>query len=262
MNQQWNAVVLAGDRGAGDPVASAAGVEGKAFAKLEGVTLLERVIAELGKSNSVNKIITVGPKKCYLENHPQIQSCFKQHHVQHIEPASGPSASAIEGSLASDYCPTLIVTCDLALLTAEIIDEYCHKMIKTQADFAACAIDYQTIHKKIPQLKKTEYKFAGQSVCFANIFAMLSPQGLKALEYWQEVEKSRKKPIQLIRKIDWMSLLNYKLGRLRLEQVAMKLSAKVGANLEFESMGFPELAIDVDSAEDYEIMKKYLLSQQ
>ena len=96
------------------------------------------------------------------------------------------------------------------------------------------------------------------AVCFANVFAVLNTDGVKAIEYWQDVEESRKRPIELIRKIDWLSILSYKLGRLSLSQVADKLSNKVGARLVIENFSVPELAIDVDSAHDYKVLSEYL----
>gem|GEM_PF-627195 len=258
MNKQWNAVILAGDRGLSDPVASVAGVEGKAFAKLQDTTLIERMISVLHECDSVNEIYTVGPSQKYLADNAAVQSFIEQHNVCLLEPAPGPSASAMRGIMRSSFYPTLLVTCDLALLSSEVLDQYCKTMIDINADFVASAIDYQKVHEKIPELKKTQYQFGNKVVCFANVFAVLGPDGLKAIDYWQEIEKSRKKPIQLIRKIDWLSLLQYKLGRLSLDQVALKLSEKVGARLKVQCMPNPELAIDVDSAHDYQVMQKFL----
>tara|TARA_R110002096_G_scaffold346343_1_gene539799 strand:- start:1034 stop:1810 length:777 start_codon:yes stop_codon:yes gene_type:complete len=255
---QWNAVVLAGDRGLTDPVARAANVYGKAAVKLQDTMLIERVISTLYQSASINKIFVVGPGQQCLNNHAQINDLLKKYNVEIIEPAKGPSASAMKGVLASACYPTLVVTCDLPLLEPLMIDEYCQRVINVDADFVAGAIDHALIGEKIAALKKTRYKFNGQVVCFANLFAVLTPQGVKAIEYWQAVEESRKKPVQLIRKIDWLSVLSYKLGRLSLLQVANRLSRKVGARLVIEDFNIPEFAIDIDSAHDYEVLSRYL----
>ena len=255
--KQWNAVVLAGDRGPSDPVAKAATVKGKAFAVLNSQSLIERIVETLHESMSINTIYVVGPEKKYLKEYESVTSLFNHFNITHIEPAGGPCASALKAIKQHEFYPTLLVTCDLALLNAEIIDEYCKYVIDTKADFVATAIDYQRIHSIMPQLKKTQYRFDGKRVCFANVFSVLTPAGLKAIEYWQDIESSRKNPIQLIRKIDWLSIVNYKIGRLSLDQVAKKLTAKIGANLRMETMPMPELAIDVDSAHDYQVMKDY-----
>ena len=258
-NRQWNAVVLAGDRGVSDPVAVAAGVQGKAFAKLQNTTLLERIITVLTATPVINQIYLIGPEQKYLAANPRVNSFLEQQRdVRVLKPASGPSASALLGVTESNFYPTLIVTCDLALLNENVLMNYCKVMSEIDADFVACAIDYQSIHTKLPELKKTQYRFGQHTVCFANVFSVLSPRGLNAIDYWQTVEDSRKKPVQLIRKIDWFSLLRYKFGYLDLDQVVAKLSDKVDARLKIEQMSYPELAIDVDSAHDYQVMKKFL----
>ena len=255
--KQWNAVVLAGDRGPSDPVASAANVKGKALASVAGVSLLERTISTLLGSVSIADIFVVGPDKAYLDEDQSVVTLLNHANITHIEPAKGPSASALKGVVQSNCYPTLLVTCDLVLLTSNIVDKYCQYMSDVEADFVACAVDYLTINDKLPQLKKTQYRFNQHSVCFANLFSVLTKDGLKAIDYWQDIEKSRKKPIQLICKIDWLSVLNYKIGRLSLDQVADKLSSKVGANLKLATMSIPELAIDIDSAHDYQLMQEY-----
>lgn len=256
--KQWDAIILAGDRGVHDPVAMAANVEGKAYATLGANTLLERVATELRQCARIKNIFAVGPGIESLDRHQGIQAALEKLQVQPISPAAGPSASALKGLTTSSFYPSLLVTCDLALINTRCIETYCDAVINLQADFVATAIDYQKIHEIIPSLRKTRYRFNQSSWCFANVFAVLNPNGLKAIEYWQHLEESRKKPIQLIRKIDWWSLVNYKLGRLSLEQVALTLSQKVGAHLQIVNMSIPELAIDVDSAHDYRVVKSYL----
>lgn len=256
--KQWNAVVLAGDRGPGDPVAKAANVHGKAAARLHYISLLERVVSVLQQSEHINRIIAVGPGQICLEKDFEIRAILNQYHVETMQPAKGPSTSAMQGVLHSAFYPTLLVTCDLPMLTAPMIDSYCQRVANLDADFVVGAIDTALINQKISELKKTKYYFNGQTVSFANLFAVLTPDGVKAIEYWQDVEECRKRPIELIRKIDWMSILRYKLGRLSLMQVADKLSRKVGARLVIEKFSVPEMAIDVDSAHDYEVLSRYL----
>ena len=86
---------------------------------------------------------------------------------------------------------------------------------------------------------------------------MLREPGLRVIEYWQDIENSRKKPIEIIRKIDWMGLLGYKLKLLTLERVAEKLSNKVDANITIQVSDVANYALDVDSADDYRIFLDY-----
>lgn len=258
MMKKWNAVVLAGDRGSADPVAKIAKVDGKALAKLNDITLIERIINVLNEAECINEIYTLGPRRDCLSKSGQVMSIFKEYGVNYLEPEHGPSASALLGVKTSAHFPTLVVTSDLPLLNADIIEDYCSRMENQKEDFVVTAVNYLDIKNLLPELKKTKYKFAGKEVCFANIFAVLKPPGMKALSYWQDVEQSRKNPLEVIRKIDWWSVLRYKFGCLDIEQASESLSKKLGAKLTIEQSSMPELAIDLDSEHDFILLTEFM----
>ena len=250
-------VVLAGDRGVTDPVARAANVYGKSVVKFQNQTLLERAVSTLVNAKCINQIVIVGPSDECLQSYPQLISFLKVNNITRLSPESGPSASAYKGVIKFNYYPTLLVTCDLPLLNSQQIDKYCQRMQGLEADFVVTAVNYESIGHCMPQLKKTKYQFGSKQVCFANVFAVLREPGLRAIEYWQDIESSRKKPIEIIRKIDWLSILRYKLGMLTLEQAAKRLSEKVSAKVLIENSDVPNLALDVDSEHDYEVFTDY-----
>ena len=256
----WNAIVLAGDRGVNDPLANAAKVFGKAAVKLNGQTLLERVVSTLINARCIDKIYVVGPGDECLQQHSYLSIFLENNNVVCLPPESGPSSSALKAVIKSDYYPTLIITCDLPLLNSQQIDDYCNSVQSLDADFVVTAVNYEDIGQCMPELKKTKYRFGTKQVCFANVFAVLSKPGLRAIEYWKDIENSRKKPIEIIRKIDWLSILRYKFRLLTLDQTANSLSQKVGAKIKIERSSVPNLALDVDSAHDYEVFTKYFKS--
>ena len=253
----WNAVVLAGDRGLTDPVARAADVAGKAAVTFQNVALLERVVSALQESRSVESIVVVGPAERVLSNSALLASCLDDSRINCLLPANSPSASALKGMREAGNRPTLLLTCDLPLLSGELIDNFCLRMESLDADFVATAVDYNCIATFLPGIKKTVYRFKGKQVCFANLFAVLSEPGLHVIEYWQDIENSRKRPFDIIKKIDWKSLLAYKLGFLALDQVAGTLSKKTGANIMISPSDVANYALDVDSADDYLIFQDY-----
>ena len=255
---KWNAVILAGDRGSSDPVANAANVNGKALVKFNGVTQIERIVKVLHDSQCVNELYALGPSLDCLNDCEEVSSMYKHYGVNYLPPNKGPSSSALLGVKKSHHFPTLVITSDLPLLTTDAIENYCKEVIKQDVDFVVGAVNYESINALLPELKKTRYQFSDSEVCFANVFAVLTPLGMKAIEYWQDIEQSRKNPLAVIRKIDWWSVLQYKLGCISVSQASLKLSRKLGANLNIEMFAVPELAIDVDSAHDYRVLKKFL----
>ena len=166
--------------------------------------------------------------------------------------------SALRGVQASNYYPTLVLSCDIPLLNAELLERYCEKCLSIEADFVVGAIEFNNIAELFPNLKKTNYKFGSLSVCFASIFAVLSSEGVRAIQYWRGIEDSRKKPLEVIKRVGWVSALRYKTGLLDIERAAQQLSRKVGARVEIITVNIPELAIDVDSVADFEQLKDYM----
>lgn len=256
LNKKYNAVVLAGDRGVNDPLLQHANVSNKAEVLLGGIMQLERVLIALSNARYINQIFVVGPNKRQASG--VIQQLFAKYKVISIAKADGPSASALQGLKASAHFPTLVVTCDLPLLTADHIDNYCQQIFELTADFVVGAVNYKLIAASFPELKKTIYRFSDESICFANIFAVRSENGLRAIDFWREMEALRKNPLQIIAKLGWKNILLYKLGRLRLAHVAIILSKHVGVHVEIKNIACAALAVDVDSVADYEVMSNYL----
>ncbi len=249
---------MAGDRLEHDPVAGFAKVSCKAEVSIAGKTMLERVISALANSISVGQIITVGPDKDVLKRNASLRALMSENNVYTMSAATGPSLSAQQGVLQSSSYPTLITTCDVPLLTPQLVDQYCQQVSALNADFVIGAVEHKYIRNLLPLLKKTTYQFGKQPLCFANLFAVLTESGIKAINFWRTIETSRKKPLEVIRQVGWTSIMRYKLGALDTMQAARQLSCKTDANIIIEKFAYPELAIDVDSVDDYKILQEFL----
>ena len=257
----WNAVILSGDRAENDPVARVANVSCKAEAKIAGEMLLERILNALANSTCIDKIVSVGPDPEILKDRPAVEELLKKYDANIIAPAKGPSESALQGIQTFSSYPTLVVTCDVPLLNSKIIDDYCLQVEAINADFVIGAVQFECITSLLPRISKTTYKLDSQPTCFANLFSVLNPDGLKAINFWRSVETSRKKPLEVINRVGWTSVIRYKLGLLGGEEAAAKLSDKTEAKIRIEHFEQPEIAIDVDSAYDFKLLDDYINSR-
>ena len=68
----FNAIVLAADRGQGDPVAVAAGVAAKCLTPVAGEPMVVRVVRALEQSARVGTITLCGPPKEALQGSPEL----------------------------------------------------------------------------------------------------------------------------------------------------------------------------------------------
>lgn len=256
--KHYNAVVLAGDRGSNDPVLMQAKVPSKAEISFAGLMQLERVLIALSNADYIDKIFVVGPNKKQATS--RLHQVIAEYQAIPVPIAEGPSASAMQGLNYSPHFPALVVTCDLPLLKAEHINAYCRQISAVTADFIIGTVSYASIADAFPEMKKTIYKFTEGSVCFANIFAVMTDKGMRAVDFWRQMENLRKSPLQIITRMGWKNLLLYKLGRLSLDEVARILSNRVMAQVEIEDVLIPALSVDIDSVHDYEVMSRYLKS--
>jgi CTP:molybdopterin cytidylyltransferase MocA len=76
------------------------------------------------------------------------------------------------------------------------------------------------------------------------------------VDFWTQVERERKQPLRLIRRLGWIMLLRYALGLLSLSDALRELSQRMGISIKEIILPFPEAAIDVDTPEDLALVKQ------
>src|SRR5690606_17864261 len=91
------ALVLAGSRAGGDPLAGHAGVSHKALIDIGGLTMIERVVAALAASPSVARIVICIERPELLATLPGLRAPACAKPVETMPAAAGPSASVAAG---------------------------------------------------------------------------------------------------------------------------------------------------------------------
>ena len=126
----FTAVVLAADRGSPDPVARAADVSCKAMAPVEGHPMVVRVIRALQRAKTVGTIILCGPPRAIFEGEAALQAFLEAEGIPWRPNRETPSTSAAAAlKTLSPDAPVLITTADHALLTPDIVDDFCGRAL-------------------------------------------------------------------------------------------------------------------------------------
>jgi hypothetical protein len=94
--------------------------------------------------------------------------------------------------------------------------------------------------------------------CGTNLFAVMNPAGLAALQFWQNVEALRKKPWKIAGKLGVVFFLRYLLRRVSLQQALERMSAICGCTASYVLIDNPRAAVDVDSVADRDLAEKLL----
>lgn len=250
-------LVLAGARPGQDPVAEAVGVSIKVLAPVGGMPMVARVLKTLEASYLVAQRVLCGPSWGVVQEQTFLRDLVEKGKVRWIAPQQGPSLS-VKGFLEQfpQDLPLLVTTADHALLTVEMVEYFLREASRAQVDVAVALVPYSVVAEAYPQSKRTVIRFRGGGYCGCNMFLLGNSKAEKLVEFWTQVERERKRPLRLIRRLGWLMLIRYVLGVLSLADALRELSQRMGLSIKEIILPFPEAAIDVDTPEDLALVEQ------
>lgn len=169
---------------------------------------------------------------------------------------SGPSGS-VAHALGVYGTPMLITTCDHPLLRPEWVDQ-----LITQAsgacDFAVAIASRNIIMRDVPNTKRTFIKLADLQFSGCNMFYAATPKAKSVVEFWQDIERNRKKPWRLALNIGWPVLRDVLCRRLTAQRLASHIHRLTGATIKFVLIDDGRASVDVDKLSDLDLVEKLL----
>lgn len=254
LKKSWSALILAGERARRPSVLDTAGVCCKALLPVSGQPVLGKVIDALYGSEWVEDVATVGLPE-------QAVSCFPE--ITRLPGGNSPSTSACMAlDIWHDRLPLLLTTADHALLRSEMVDFFCHQAACSQADLLVGMARMPLDDPRFQGIRRTRRRFRSLYYAGCNLYAFNTPKARRVPEYWQQMERHRKKALGLIMRLGWKPLLAYMLNRLSLDEAFHCLSRRLGVKIEAVLLPWPEAAIDVDSLEDWRFVNDFLQAQK
>ena len=239
-------VVLAGERPGGSPFSRELGLAASVLVDVAGKSSLQRVIETLESSPSVVGGVLCGPNEAVYDAVPEIRSILEGTGFRWMPPRAGPSASAVAGIEKLDRFPILLTAGDHALLTPEIVEDFCCRAGQQDADVVFGLAPYALVREAFPESKRTVLRFSDGAWCGTNLFAILTRDGKAGPIFWSGLEADRKRPWRMARKIGPGLILKFFLGRLTLDSVLEALSRAMGCRVGCVVIENPRVAVDVD----------------
>jgi GTP:adenosylcobinamide-phosphate guanylyltransferase len=247
------AVVLAG--GPADAVAALQpGVPNKAFVRVAGVAMVERVLRALRASRAVSHVIVVAPE------------------TMHQDPALAladecrPDGRHISDSLRSGLAslppdePVAIVTSDLPVLTPVSIDDFAARAESLDADIGYGCVERRVHEAGYREFPHTWARLRDGTFCGAGL-VMMRPRVLPALErFIEELGAARKRPWRLASLFGFRILFLYAIGRLRIVDAEQRARALLGAPARAIVSPYAEIAVNVDRPTDVPVAERFISS--
>jgi GTP:adenosylcobinamide-phosphate guanylyltransferase len=243
------ALVLAGTRPGGDPLAQQNGVTHKALLSIGGVTMLQRVVTTLRAVPQVARVVVATDRADLLQHLP-----VGEKPVTFLQAGKGPSAS-VALALESLGAPLLVTTADHALLQPEWVQEFLASDAG-DADALLALARREAVMRAAPGTLRTWLRFADGDYSGCNLFLLRTLDTLKIVALWQELEAARKRPLTLLSRLGLIYVLRYRFGWLRLDAALNRLSRLCGARVRPVILSDGRAAIDVDKPEDLELVRQ------
>jgi CTP:molybdopterin cytidylyltransferase MocA len=241
----FTALVLAGSRPGGDPLAQAFGVSHKALLPIAGRPMLAWVLEALGGAASVGRVVICGLDAASAGEQPALAPLLER--AVFIDAGKTPGASvALAMETVAECVPLLVTTGDHPLLSAAIVDDFCSRAASSGVDVALGFVDGERVRAAFPGAHRTYLALRGGTYHGANLFAFLTPESKRAPRRWTEVEEHRKKPWKMVRVLGAGTLLRFAARRLALEDVVRLVSDKMDVRIAPILLPDAEAGFDVD----------------
>lgn len=253
----WNALVLAAGRGPDDPMARAFGVSHKCLLPVGGVPMLRRVVEALRAHPRVGEISVV------IEREDIAAQAFGGRLPEGVRvlPAAGSAAASVMQASGGEgmRLPVLVTTADHALLDGAMLDAFLTGAEEAEdADLAVALVRREDVLARWPEARRTWLKLGRERVTSCNLFALKTEDALKAVAFWRQAEKNRKKPWKIALAFGIPALLRLLLGRGDAKSVLEDLSRRLGLVARPVFMPMAEASVDVDKPEDLELAERIL----
>jgi CTP:molybdopterin cytidylyltransferase MocA len=249
--RSFDALVLAGERVSGDPLARDARVPHKSLLEVGGLPMLVRVVSCLAATPGVGRVWVSAGDPALLEAHPELVRLRDAGVLAHRASAESPAAS-VQELLSGAECegPLLVTTSDHPLLAPEMIEHFCRESATSGADVVAAVVADGVFRARFPRARRTFIPLRGEAVTGANLFWFRSGAGAAAAGFWRRTESIRKKPWRLASLLGPVMLLRFALRRVTLEAATERLSQILGLRVAALRLPYPECGLDVDRADD------------
>lgn len=262
-DKQFAAIVLAADRTGKDPITQYTNAACKAFASVDGIPMVIRVLNALQACPQISSIILCGPPETLHHHCPELKQRIDSGQVTWIPNLDSPSRSADSGlKQIPDNVSVLVTTADHALLTSQIVQQFLQRSIATTADATVGIVRQEQIAAAFPESKRTVIRLRDGGYCGCNLFAF-TPNGRSLVQFWRQAEDLRKKPWQLIaRVLGFKTVFAYLLGILTRDQGVAAVSQKSGVNIQTIELDDPRAGVDVDKVEDLRLAEAILKNEK
>jgi 2-C-methyl-D-erythritol 4-phosphate cytidylyltransferase len=248
---EWTAIVLAGQRPGVDRLAEAFGETYKALIKVGGRPMVARVVDTLLAVPGIARIIILSQAPDVLK--PALPADPR---IGYAQAGAGISTSIKALAGVEAPWPVFVTTADHPLLTQAMVEAFLAQAI--DCDVALAAVERHAMLARYPENKRTWLRFWDGAYSGANLFALRTPNAVRALDLWTTAEQDRKQAFKLFWHFGPLLALRAITRTIGFGTAIRWAGKRNGFAAKLVTLDDPEAAIDVDKVSDHAMAEAIL----
>lgn len=243
-NGQWTAIILAGQRPGGDPLAEHFGLEYKALVALDGEAMLTHVVRTVNSCPQITRLIVLGQEPDALK------AAVEAGGGGELRESNAGISTSLKALLESGDVPMpwLVTTADHPLLTCDMVAEF---LDSVSGDLSIGMVEKSVMAQQFPDAQRTWLRFADGHWSGANLFAFASDNVRSALDLWAGAEKDRKQAWKLFLHFGPWLALRALTRTIPLAGAIGRAGERLGLSAKLVPLSDPVAAIDIDKPADH-----------
>lgn len=242
-----------------DPLYSYSHGNSKALIDVAGKPMIQWVLDALGDAKHVDNVIIMGlsPKSGVTCKKPIYFLSNQGRMLANI--VTGVKKSL---QLDADNEYVLIVSSDIPTLKPEMVDWLVDTCMKTDDDLYYGVCKREVMEKRFPDSKRTYTKLKGVEVCGSDISVSHVSMATEHLDMWESLIGTRKSPLRQAGMIGLDTFFQVFMRSITLEDLAAKISKRIGIRGRAIIWPHAEPCMDVDKPHQLELLRADLVNEQ
>ncbi|MBL4790252.1 MAG: nucleotidyltransferase family protein [Kordiimonadaceae bacterium] len=265
----YTAIVLAAQRqGVVNPIAEKHNISHKCLVKINGISMLERVVRTTLSAKNVGSLTIVIEDREIALSLPGIRSLFDEGKIEFAKSEASLSdsiVSAIE-QIGEDRYPFFFTTADNCLHNSVIIDHFLDTVSADNADAAFGMTPDELVQQTYPGTGKItgQHKLWDGTWSNCNIYALCSPRSKTAAELFRKGGQlgNKKKRRAVIPMFGIYSFILYRFGWITFDGIAKRAAKALGINVSSVRMPFADAPIDADDDVSFNFIEDRLRERE
>lgn len=258
-----DAIVLAGDRPGGDILATHIGINHKALVPVAGQPMLAYPLRVLLDHPAIRTVYVLAQDPAGLMADPGLAAAAAHPGLRLWSSMAGISES-LERFLREDHLTAhvLVTTADNVLLDQAMVDHFLGQTARHRPDVAVAMVERTVLMAAYPHGRRTWLKARGGAWSGANLFWLKrSPAVAGLLQFWQSIEKDRKRGIKIISAFGPVLLIGAVLRLITMPAAIRRAGRRFALEAHLVAMPMAEACIDVDKPDDLVLVESILAHQ-